>query len=143
MHCRIEKFCIVFRKLITIIELQYCTNLRGNFNLTRSENLSISFDRQSIMSMQLFFNVTGWKGPSNHLQRSECFIFFLIRFFCLNHKVDFCLAIVSLQMLIYMIIQKCLTLYFHHDSPWSNARMIAVKCWVENVLEKKTDCTIL
>ena len=33
-----------------------------------------------------------------------------------------------------MKIYKCLALYFHHDSPWSNDRMIVIKCWVENGL---------
>ena len=32
---------------------------------------------------------------------------------------------------------------FHHDSPWSNAQMTASKCWVENVLGKRTVCSIL
>ena len=41
-----------------------------------------------------------------------------------------------------MIPYKGLGLYFHYDSPWSNARMTVIKCWVENVLQR-TDCPIL
>ena len=117
MHCRIDKFCITCSKLIMTIELQYYMNLRENFNLNKSENLSIWFDRQSIISIQLFFNVMRRKWPSNRFQYSECFMYVKIRFFCLNHRVDFCLANVNLQMLIYMISYRCLILYFHHDFP--------------------------
>ena len=53
----------------------------------------------------------------------------------------------SLQILYrvikHMMLWKCLALYFHHDSTWSKARMIAIDCWVENVLEKKRDCPIV
>ena len=33
-----------------------------------------------------------------------------------------------------MIINKCLALYFQYDSPWRNSRMIAIKCWLENMI---------
>ena len=59
MHCQIDKFCIKYRKLIMTIELQYCVTLTANFNLNEFENLSVRFDRQSIISIQLFFNVMG------------------------------------------------------------------------------------
>ena len=74
----------------------------------------------------------------------------------LIHRVDFCLANVNLRVskwyatypansiscCKYTWLYKCLALYFHHDSPWSNARMIEI-CWVENVFEKRNDCVIL
>ena len=41
MQCGIDKFCITSRKLITTIELQYYVNLSANFNLNKSEILSI------------------------------------------------------------------------------------------------------
>ena len=33
-------------------------------------------------------------------------------------------------------------LYFHHESPWSNTLIIAIKYWVENLLEKRNDYPI-
>ena len=75
IHSGIDKLCITCGKLITTIELQYYVNLRATFNLNKSDNLSIWFDRQSIISIQLFANSMVWKGPSNHLQSSECFIY--------------------------------------------------------------------
>ena len=106
MHCGINKFCITYMKLITTIKLQYYMNLRANFNLNKFEKLSIRFERQSIISIQSFFNVMDWKGPSNLFQSSECFIYVEISllffvfccFFCLIHKDDFCLANVNLQV---------------------------------------------
>ena len=41
MHCGINKFCITCKKLITTIELQHYVNSRANFNLNKSEILSI------------------------------------------------------------------------------------------------------
>ena len=96
MHCRMEKFCIMCRKLIATIELQYYMNLKVNFNFNKFENLSIWFDRQSRISIQSFFNVMEWKRPSNHFQSSECFIDVKIWFFCLIYKVVFCLKNVNL-----------------------------------------------
>ena len=99
MHCGwIETLCITCRKLITTIELQYYVNLRANFNLNKFENLSIRSDRQHIISIQSFFNVMGWKRPSNHFQSSECFIYIKSWFFCLIHKVDFCVANMNLRV---------------------------------------------
>ena len=54
-------FWFTFRKLITTIELQYYVNLKGNFNLNKFENLSIQFEKQSIISIQSFFSVMGVK----------------------------------------------------------------------------------
>ena len=140
MHCGIDTFCITCEKLITPSELQYYVNLRANFNHNKFENFSIQFERQSIISIQAFFNLMGWKWPSNHFQSSECFIYIKICVFCLIHKVDFCLANVKLrmsklfstfpvnfihdnkthdhkQMFGAMIFCRCLALCFHHDSP--------------------------
>ena len=50
------------RKLIMSIGLQYYVNLN------RSENFSVRFERQSIISIQSFLNVMGWKQPSNHFK---------------------------------------------------------------------------
>ena len=50
LHPGIDRFCITVRKLITPIELQYYVKLRANFILSKFENLSICFDRQSIIS---------------------------------------------------------------------------------------------
>ena len=58
--------------------------LRANFNLKKFENLSIQFEKQSIISIQLFFSVMDWKWPSNHIQSSECFIYVKIWHFLLN-----------------------------------------------------------
>ena len=66
------------------IELQYYVNLKANFNLNKFENLSIQFEKQSIISIQSFFSVMGWKRPSNHFQSSECFIYVEIWLFLLN-----------------------------------------------------------
>ena len=78
IHCGIDKFCITIRKLIKAIELQYYMNLKANFNLNKFENLSIRFDRQSIIRIQSFFNVMEWKRPSNHLQSSGSFVYIKI-----------------------------------------------------------------
>ena len=72
--------------------------LKTNFDLNKLENLSIQSDRQSIISIQLFFNVMGWKRPSNHFQNSKCFMYVKIWFFCLIHKVDLCLANLNLRV---------------------------------------------
>ena len=45
MQWGIDKFCVMYRKLITTIDLQYYMNLRANFNLNKFENLSIQFVR--------------------------------------------------------------------------------------------------
>ena len=100
-HYRIGKYCITCRKLITNIELQYYVNLTANFDLNKLKNLSIWFDRQSIISIQLLFNVMEWKRPSNHFQNSKVFfskIFYLFQnlIFLLNHKADFCLKNLNL-----------------------------------------------
>ena len=58
--------------------------LRANFNLKKFEKLSIQFEKQSIISIQLFFSVMDWKWPSNHIQSSECFIYVKIWHFLLN-----------------------------------------------------------
>ena len=59
--------------------------LRANFNLKKIENLSIQFEKQSIISIQSFFSVLGWTWPSNnHFQSSECFIYVEIWLFLLN-----------------------------------------------------------
>ena len=133
IHYGIDQFCITYRKLITTIELQYYVNVIVSFNLNKSENLLIRFEKQSIISIQLFFNVMGWKDQAIIFKDLKV----LSDFFCLNLKIDFCLANVNLQILIYMTIYKSLTLCFHHDSPWSNVRMITIKCWVENELERE------
>ena len=100
MHYGIDKFCITCTKLITNIELQYYVNLKANFILNKLKNLPIRFYRQSIISIQSFFNVMGWKRPSNHFQSSKCIIYVKIWFFCLIHKVDFCLGnLINLQVL--------------------------------------------
>ena len=99
MNYRIdERFCITCRKLIMTTELQYYVTLRANFNLDKFKNLSIQFERQSIISIQSFFSVIGWKRPSNHFQNSECFIYVYIWFFCLINKVDFCLVNVNFRV---------------------------------------------
>ena len=106
VNCGInDKFCITYRKLIITTELQYFVNLRTNFSPDKFENLSTQFERQSIIksiiSIQLFFSVMGWKRPSNHFQSPECFIyveiwfFFFFFFLRLNYKVDFCLLNVN------------------------------------------------
>ena len=90
-----DKFCITCRKLIMTTELQYFLNLRTNFNPDKFENLSTQFERQSIINIQLFFSVMGWKRSSNHFQSPECFVYVEIWFFFffrLNDKVDFCLV---------------------------------------------------
>ena len=58
--------------------------LRANFNLKKFENLSIQFEKQSIISIQLFFSVMGWKQPSNHFQSPEWFIYVEIWLFLLS-----------------------------------------------------------
>ena len=75
MHCGIDKFCITCRKLITTTELQYYVNLGANFNPNKFDNLSIQFERESIINIQSFFSVIGW-----------------LVFFWLIHNVDFCLV---------------------------------------------------
>ena len=57
------------------IELRYYVSLKVNFNLNKFENLSIRFDRQSIISIQSFFNVMRRKRQSNHFQSSKYFIY--------------------------------------------------------------------
>ena len=42
-----------------------------------------------------------------------------------------------------MIIQRCLTLCFHHGSPWKQCLNDCNKYWVENVFEERTVCPIL
>ena len=99
MHCGIDKFYITCRKLITTIELQYYGNLRGNFNFNEFENISVWFDRQSIISIQSFFNVMEWKRPSNHFESPEFFyICQNLIWFCLIHKVDFYLVVENLRL---------------------------------------------
>ena len=98
MHCGIDKFWFTCRKLITTIELQYYVNLKANFNLNKFENLSIQFEKQSIISIQSFFSVMGWKQPSNHFKALNVSSMSKFDFFCLIHKVDFCLANVNLQV---------------------------------------------
>ena len=148
---KIDKFCITFRKLIPTIELQYFVNLKANFNLNKFENLPLRFERKSIISIQSFFNVMWWERPSNHFQSSKCFIYVKIWFslhksqgWLLPQKYEFrsvkMVCNVSCKCFISCNQYRCLALYFHHDSPWSNARVIVIKCWVENVLEKRTDC---
>ena len=51
MHCGIGKFLFTSSKLITTIELQYYVNLRADFNLNKFVNLSIQFEKQSIISI--------------------------------------------------------------------------------------------
>ena len=156
MHYGIDKFCIAGTKLITNIELQYYVNLKANFNLNKLKNLSIQFAMQSIISIQPFFSVMGWKRPSKHFQNCKCFIYVKIWFFCLIHKVDLCLANLNLQKPKWFatysvnIMSRNKYTWFHtnvtmicHDLPWSNARMISFKCCVENVLKKRTDWPIL
>ena len=60
MRCGIYKFCITCRKLITTTELQYYVNPRANFNPNKFDNLSIQFERESIINIQSFFSVIGW-----------------------------------------------------------------------------------
>ena len=101
IHCRIDKFCITCRKLITTIELQYYVNVRASFNVNKFENLSFRFDRKSIISIQSFFNVMGWKRPRNHFQRSEYFFYVTVCFvflFFKIHEIDFCLGNVNLRV---------------------------------------------
>ena len=40
------------------IKLQYYLNLRAHFNLKKFENLSVQFEKQSVISIQSFFSVT-------------------------------------------------------------------------------------
>ena len=80
------------------IELQYYVNLKANFNLNKFENLSIQFEKQSIISIQSFFSVMGWKQPSNHFKALNVWSMSKYDFFCLIHKVDFCLANVNLRV---------------------------------------------
>ena len=98
MHCGIDKFWFTCVKLITTIELQYYVNLRANFNPNKFENFSIQFEKKSIISIRLFFNMMDWKWPSNHFQNSECFIYVEINSFSLIHKADFSLANVNLPV---------------------------------------------
>ena len=69
-----------------------------NFNLNKFENLSIQYEKQSIISIQSFFSVMGWKQPSNHFKALNVSSMSKFDFFCLIHKVDFCLANVNLQV---------------------------------------------
>ena len=79
--------------------------LKANLNLNKFENFSIQFDWQSIISIQSFFNMMGWKQSRNHFQMSESFIYVKIWFFCLIRKVGFCLSNVNLQ------VPKCFATY--------------------------------
>ena len=154
---KLTSFVSLGRKLIMTIEMQFYLKLRANFKLNKSENLLIRNERQRIIDIQSFVdgNVIGRKQPSNHFQSSECFIY--AKNWILYQASFIRLAFVS-QMLIYKcpsgsqrilktlypVINthnndKCLALFFHDDSPWSKTQMSAIKCWVENVLEKKAD----
>ena len=84
MHCRIDKFWWMCRKLIMIFELQYYVNIKENFKLKKFDNLSIQYEKQSIISIQSFLSMMGWKQPSSHFQSSECFIYVEIWLFLLN-----------------------------------------------------------
>ena len=84
MHCGIDKFWFTCRKLITTTELQYYVNLRANFHINKIENLSVQFEKQSIITIHSFFSVMAWKRPSNHFQSSDCFIYVEIGVFLLN-----------------------------------------------------------
>ena len=65
-------------------ELHYYVNLRTKFNLNKFENLSIWFDRQSIINFQSFFHVMGWKWPRDHFPSPKCFIYVKIWFYYLT-----------------------------------------------------------
>ena len=80
------------------IELQQYMNLKANFNVNKFENLSIQHEKQSIISIQLFFSVMGWKQPSNHFKVLNISSMLKFDFFSLIHKVDFSLANVNLQV---------------------------------------------
>ena len=58
--------------------------LRANFNLKKFETFSIQFEKQSIVRIQSFFSLMGWKPPSHNFQSSECFIYVKIWLFLLN-----------------------------------------------------------
>ena len=142
MHFRIGKFWFTCIKLITTIELQYYVNLRANFNLNKFGNLSIQFENQSIISIQSFFSVMGWKRPSNHFQSSECFIYVEIRLFCLIHKVDFCLANVNLQVSKWFATYPVINKHDKYRNVWrSNFAMIlreAMREWLQPNVGLKT-----
>ena len=96
MHCGIYKFWFICRKLITTIELQYYVNLKANFNLNKFENLSIQFEKQSIISIRSFFSVMDWKQPNNHFKALNVSSMSKFDFFCWFLRLTF-----ASQMLIY------------------------------------------
>ena len=85
-----------YSQLVTTIELQYYVNLKAYFNLNKFENLSIRLEKKSIISIQSFFSVIGWKQRNNHFKALNVSSMSKFDFFCLIHTVDFCLANVNL-----------------------------------------------
>ena len=98
MHCGIDKFWFTCRELITTIELHYYVNLKVNFNLNKFEELSVQFEKQSIISIQSFSSAMGWKQPINHFKALNVLSMSKFDVFCLTHKVDLCLANVNLRV---------------------------------------------
>ena len=98
MPCGIEKFWFTCRKLIMTTELQCYVNLKANFNLNKFGNLSTQFEKQSIVIIQSFFSVMGWKEPSNHFKALNVSSMSRSDFFCSIDKVDFCLPNVNLPV---------------------------------------------
>ena len=98
MHCGIDKFWFTCRKLITTIGLRHYVNLKAYFNLNKFGNLSIQFEKQTVISIQSFFILIGWKQPTNHFKALNVSSMSKFEFLCLIRKVDFCLANVNLRM---------------------------------------------
>ena len=98
VHCGIGKFWFTCKELITTIKLQYYVNLKANFNLNKFKNLSIQFEKRSIISIQSFFSVMGWKQASNHFKDLNVSSMSKFDFFCLIHMVDFYLENVNLRV---------------------------------------------
>ena len=47
--------------------------LECKFNLNKLQNSSILFERQSVISIQLFFNVMGWEWQGKHFTKLKMF----------------------------------------------------------------------